>query len=524
MTGTVDSTGRGHPVSLGVSRIADELKTLRDQPVWSMTAAETRAVLVEATRLAARVSELEARLALHAQSGAGGGRVERHQYGELVGARHPADPRRGAPEDQAGYHARVGGVRAGPGRARRGPAAGRPGPGDRGRGRGVARRPRRANQGRRRWRRWWGMPPTTTRRVCGRRAAGRRDGPGSRRAPGRVGPVRRRDRADRPGRRTATGCRRRSPRSCTPGGGDSPYRLGAYRVANNNRGLVLNAVDSACRDARPAQARRVGLGDGRPQRAPGAGARRRPEGAGTRHEDRAAAGRPAGHRQDPARHRGRQRASRHTTVLVPGTYVTEHYLTELFDLAADLSPCLILMDDLDLIAGERGQTNPHRLREFLNVMDGGLADRSGVVVIASTNDHRKVDKAARRSSRFDTVIRMEPPGRRGAAGDPGALPRVVRRRPGPAGRCPGDRRCDRRGPEGAGPRDGARHQRRRHDRGPPRAGGERRWRAARQLRASTCSRAEGHRFASITSVARPNGGQPGTTSPGSSRPPGEGCR
>ena len=31
------------------------------------------------------------------------------------------------------------------------------------------------------------------------------------------------------------------------------------------------------------------------------------------------------------------------------------------------------------------------------------------MVIASTNDHRKVDKAARRSSRFDTVIRMEAP-------------------------------------------------------------------------------------------------------------------
>lgn len=97
------------------------------------------------------------------------------------------------------------------------------------------------------------------------------------------------------------------------------------------------------------------------------------------------------------------------TVLVPGTDVTEHLLTDLFDLAADLSPCMILMDDLDLIAGERGQTNPHRLREFLNVMDGGLADRSGVVVIASTNDHRKIDKAARRSSRFDTVIKMEAP-------------------------------------------------------------------------------------------------------------------
>lgn len=98
------------------------------------------------------------------------------------------------------------------------------------------------------------------------------------------------------------------------------------------------------------------------------------------------------------------------TVLLPETSVTEHWLTELFELAADLAPCLILMDDLDLIAGERGSSNPHRLREFLNVMDGGLADRSGVVVVASTNDHRKVDKAAQRSSRFDTVIRMEAPG------------------------------------------------------------------------------------------------------------------
>lgn len=101
------------------------------------------------------------------------------------------------------------------------------------------------------------------------------------------------------------------------------------------------------------------------------------------------------------------------TVLVPDTEITEHCLTELFGLAADLSPCLILMDDLDLIAGERGQTDPHRLREFLNVMDGGLADRSGVVVIASTNDHRKIDKAARRSSRFDTVVKMEAPGTEG---------------------------------------------------------------------------------------------------------------
>ena len=97
------------------------------------------------------------------------------------------------------------------------------------------------------------------------------------------------------------------------------------------------------------------------------------------------------------------------TVLIPGTHAVAHFLTELFDLAASLSPCLILMDDLDLVAGERGSVDPHRLREFLNVMDGGLADRSGVVVIASTNDHRKVDRAAQRSSRFDTVIHLDAP-------------------------------------------------------------------------------------------------------------------
>jgi len=97
------------------------------------------------------------------------------------------------------------------------------------------------------------------------------------------------------------------------------------------------------------------------------------------------------------------------TVLVPGAHASEHYLTELFELAGHLSPSLVLMDDLDLIAGERGTMNPHKLREFLNVMDGGLADRSGVVVVASTNDHKRVDKAAQRSSRFDTVIKLEPP-------------------------------------------------------------------------------------------------------------------
>ncbi|MBM0123282.1 AAA family ATPase [Pimelobacter simplex] len=191
---------------------------------------------------------------------------------------------------------------------------------------------------------------------------------------------------------------------------DSPYRQGSYRVASSNRGLVLQrwTPPAASRDLLKLDASVWHTVDRSVHRvlelAPDLAAR----GLGTS-TGLLLVGPPGTGKTQLGTVVARELHGT-TTVLVPGTYVTEHYLTELFDLAADLSPCLILMDDLDLIAGERGQTNPHRLREFLNVMDGGLADRTGVVVIASTNDHRKIDKAARRSSRFDTVIRMEAPG------------------------------------------------------------------------------------------------------------------
>ncbi|WGY04470.1 ATP-binding protein [Nocardioides sp. QY071] len=191
---------------------------------------------------------------------------------------------------------------------------------------------------------------------------------------------------------------------------DSPYRQGTYRLTTGNRGLVLKrwTPPDASRDLLKLDASVWHTVDRGVHRvldlAPDLAAR----GLGTS-TGLLLVGPPGTGKTQLGTVVARELHGT-TTVLVPGTYVTEHYLSELFDLAADLSPCLILMDDLDLIAGERGQTNPHRLREFLNVMDGGLADRSGVVVIASTNDHRKIDKAARRSSRFDTVIRMEAPG------------------------------------------------------------------------------------------------------------------
>ena len=68
MANSTDTTDRMHPISTVVSGIADELKTLRDAPAWSMGAEETRETLVEITRLNVSMAELEARVAAHAET------------------------------------------------------------------------------------------------------------------------------------------------------------------------------------------------------------------------------------------------------------------------------------------------------------------------------------------------------------------------------------------------------------------------------------------------------------------------
>ncbi len=68
MTDTATTTGRAHPIGRAVSRFSDELKTLRDQPVWSMDVAETRDTMVEITFAEAQLAELKARVTAHGQT------------------------------------------------------------------------------------------------------------------------------------------------------------------------------------------------------------------------------------------------------------------------------------------------------------------------------------------------------------------------------------------------------------------------------------------------------------------------
>ena len=82
MSSTVSTGYRGHPITVAAAQIHDRLDDLVDQPTWSMSAEETRAALVELTRLGARVAELELRLAAHAAA---------NRVGEETGATSTAN-------------------------------------------------------------------------------------------------------------------------------------------------------------------------------------------------------------------------------------------------------------------------------------------------------------------------------------------------------------------------------------------------------------------------------------------------
>ncbi|GEP35133.1 HNH endonuclease [Nocardioides szechwanensis] len=66
-----------HPVASFVARMHDELDDITGRPMWSMDDDETRHTLVQATRLLARLSALELKVAAHA---------DRNRVGEASGA------------------------------------------------------------------------------------------------------------------------------------------------------------------------------------------------------------------------------------------------------------------------------------------------------------------------------------------------------------------------------------------------------------------------------------------------------
>jgi cell division protease FtsH len=90
----------------------------------------------------------------------------------------------------------------------------------------------------------------------------------------------------------------------------------------------------------------------------------------------------------------------------------EHYISALYEIAQDLSPCIIFIEDIELIGQDRLEFGLNRgpaLLSLLAQMDG-IEPKKEIVTVATTNCLDILDKAlSHRPSRFDRVINFECP-------------------------------------------------------------------------------------------------------------------
>ncbi|WP_254547172.1 CDC48 family AAA ATPase [Halomarina pelagica] len=96
---------------------------------------------------------------------------------------------------------------------------------------------------------------------------------------------------------------------------------------------------------------------------------------------------------------------------------SEERLRDVFEEARENEPAIVLLDDLDSLAAERGNDGDAGSRivaQLLSLLDG-LAERGRVTVIGTTNRPDAIDPALRRPGRFDREIEIGVPDRDGRA-------------------------------------------------------------------------------------------------------------
>ncbi|WOL14264.1 calmodulin-interacting protein [Canna indica] len=93
---------------------------------------------------------------------------------------------------------------------------------------------------------------------------------------------------------------------------------------------------------------------------------------------------------------------------------TEKAVRDMFRKAKANSPAIVFFDEIDGLAGTRGQDNDgtsvgDRVVTQLLVEMDGLDQKTGVTVIAATNCPDKIDPALLRPGRFDRILDVQPP-------------------------------------------------------------------------------------------------------------------
>jgi len=96
---------------------------------------------------------------------------------------------------------------------------------------------------------------------------------------------------------------------------------------------------------------------------------------------------------------------------------SEEGMRKVFERARQVAPCIIFFDEIDAIAGRRGDDSGSRvtervLNQLLAEMDG-LEDMNDVLVIAATNRPDMLDPALLRPGRFDKILLVNAPSEEG---------------------------------------------------------------------------------------------------------------
>ncbi len=96
---------------------------------------------------------------------------------------------------------------------------------------------------------------------------------------------------------------------------------------------------------------------------------------------------------------------------------SEEGVRKVFERARQVSPCIVFFDEIDSLAGKRGQDAGNKvtervLNQILAEMDG-LEDLNDVLVIAATNRPDMLDSALLRPGRFDKILLVNAPEEKG---------------------------------------------------------------------------------------------------------------
>ncbi|VDO78980.1 unnamed protein product [Schistosoma mattheei] len=88
-------------------------------------------------------------------------------------------------------------------------------------------------------------------------------------------------------------------------------------------------------------------------------------------------------------------------------------IRQLFTTAKQNAPCLVFIDEIDSVGGNRTYSSHHpfanqTINQLLAEMDG-FQSRDGIIVLGATNQAEVLDKALLRPGRFDVQIHVSPP-------------------------------------------------------------------------------------------------------------------